>query len=274
MAEALSPNYGVNIDRQRIAKLEEAHHQFYGFLPDPDIHYGPLYRIATSQGQQLEFFTGYATQHPEWFAYAPPITRTYFMFGRNPDQGVLTSFRYANIYRRGDRSSAKGDVMTFQRGQGAAIPTELVHMDMLANEAVQGGTDITYIAENVNAQALKAITRRHRQDPTYAEYITALKDEQARWLRIYGHKGVLGFEKESPEFVFTFNSATEEVRFDFEGTKEVHLERVDYVYKGRKRVMGVVRSRILGMSPEIVQEQKAEQFEKTWRPLIEHALEG
>lgn len=181
---------------------------FFVPLAHGGLQFGPTYNVSTSHNSPLVIKTFY-TETP--LTYRPLGTQadlTWVMLAFS--QGDLVGHRITALQNQSDTKTryyhAQGTIAVAQRNTGIASSIELVHFDILQRIANQEWKAIVYYAENGNLNLLEALEIQYEQSPTpqLLEVVRSKKEEQQRWLALYGSQGKLGFKFQGKYYTRTF----------------------------------------------------------------------
>ncbi len=254
--------YQQQIEDHRKTILSDALHRFTLAHGQDRLIFGPVYEV-TSRGQTLEFATFVFDErgHEHW---SGKPTRNFLILGRNQAR-ELVCYRQTYLNREMGYLEARGSISTFGRGQGIVVPAELVHIDLLINEATRRDEDIYYNVENGNLATLQLAEKQFESKSEATGLLSSLRAEQVRWMAVYGPTGLLGVGNYGTLQIMTQHQM--DTPLDLEETERIVLERLENDSQGRRLVFGYRKSIVMGQK-DLVVAKKRQGFEEFWLPAV------
>lgn len=180
-----------------------------------DIRFGPRYHMNTSAGNPLAFDTAVITMKKN-------LRRNYLVFARDQSGNItghetLIMDRMSNGFLK-----VEGTIATAHRGQGIAMPIDLVAEDLLQREASFMNEEMLWVVSNHNAVVLRDLKFRYRRNPSeeLSRQVQEKTAEQERWLAVFGLHGKRGFGARGEKFI-----KPQSDRVDLELVDKVALRR-------------------------------------------------
>lgn len=225
VSEFSSTNYPSFINEEKSKMLAGTLLEYPTSTDSSSLRFGPIFTVEPSGAKGVSLHTAFFDQ---WEASQGKVSKNYFIFALGQDTRLL-GVRRTSIVRERSWFEARGGIITFVRGIGLTIPIELVHIELLANEAKKEGISVSYHVENKNRRKLEQLEDQYKDSPELSELVRQKREEQRRWMAVYGERGLLGFNKWG---FLEIKIRSLQPPFDLEGTEKVELQRRDDIDDG------------------------------------------
>ncbi len=183
--------YEKNRYRISLAEILERYDELKNALGIKSFDFPPSYEVKTSANIELTIFSAVAGRGD---------VKTAFIIALD-EKGNVLGHRRQIINEGNNEIISKGYISVGERGKGVAMPIEAAATRIMQSESSKLQKPLRWVVSNTNLDQLEAFNKKAQaeKDSEKKSFLNLLafrsSKEQARFKKIYGAGGLLGFDQ-------------------------------------------------------------------------------